>query len=119
VFNGSVWRVVRAGRSVFDGSRGFGRWNSSDPNVRYTAHEADAALAETHFHLSPGQSVFPSRMRHALYELYAQISNTLRFADMLRLVARSVEEAISKGHYQGPLVLQPDTRHRRRRVPWF
>lgn len=91
-FSGAMWRVVRNGRLVTDGSRGGGRWNPASLSVLYGAQEADGALAEMHFHLSRGQSVFPSRMRHDLYELRVATSQTLILADMEQLVRLGVEE---------------------------
>jgi RES domain-containing protein len=81
-FVGTMWRVVRAGRPVPDGSRGSGRWNPTSLSVLYGSQEADGAIAEMHFHLSRGQSVFPSRMRHDLYELKIRTTETLVLADM-------------------------------------
>jgi RES domain-containing protein len=81
-FAGTMWRVVRAGRSVGDGSRGSGRWNPTSLSVLYGAQEADGAIAEMHFHLSRGQSVFPSRMQHLLFELRIRTTGSLVLADM-------------------------------------
>jgi len=81
-FVGTMWRVVRAGRSVLDGSRGSGRWNPASLSVLYGAQEADGAIAEMHFHLNRGQSVFPSRMQHVLYELRIRTTGSLVLADM-------------------------------------
>lgn len=81
-FKGTMWRVVRVGRSVFDGSRGSGRWNPASISVLYGAQVADGAVAEMHFHLNRGQSVFPSRMQHDLFELRIAINNSLILADM-------------------------------------
>jgi len=92
-FDGTIWRVVREGRSVLDGSHGSGRWNPSELSVLYSAREADGAIAEIHFHLSRGQSVFPSRMKHALYELKVITDRTLMLANMADLVALGVDEA--------------------------
>ena len=77
-----MWRVVRAGRSVLDGSRGSGRWNPASLSVLYGAQEADGAVAEIHFHLSRGQPVFPSRMEHDLFELRVRMAGSLVLADM-------------------------------------
>ncbi|MBA3878998.1 MAG: RES domain-containing protein [Sphingobium sp.] len=88
-----MWRVVRQGRDVLDGSRGSGRWNTADMSVLYGAAERDGALAEINFHLSRGQSVFPSRMRHDLFELAAKARQTLVLADMAQLGALGVEES--------------------------
>jgi len=88
-----MWRVVREGRAVFDGSRASGRWNPSQLSVLYGARQADGAVAEIHFHLSQGQSVFPSRIRHVLHELEVATDRTLVLANMSQLVALGVEEA--------------------------
>jgi len=92
-FDGTIWRVVREGRLVLDGSRGSGRWNPADLSVLYSAREADGAIAEIHFHLSRGQSVFPSKMKHRLFELKAITERTLMLANMADLVALGVDEA--------------------------
>jgi len=92
-FSGKVWRVVRKGRSVIDGSRGAGRWNPSNLSVLYCTKEPDGAIAEIYFHLSRGQSVFPSKIRHILYELKIATDRTLFLADMADLVTLGVEEA--------------------------
>jgi RES domain-containing protein len=92
-FDGTVWRVVRNGRSVIDGSRGSGRWNTSDMTVLYGATAADGAVAEIHFHLSRSQPVFPSKMRHDLFELSVTAAQTLILADMQQLTRLGVEES--------------------------
>ena len=81
-FDGPMWRVVSTGRSVFDGSRGAGRWNPSDLSVLYGAQEADGAMAEVYFHITLGQPVFPSRIQHDIFELKAETRETLVFANM-------------------------------------
>jgi len=91
-FEGTSWRVVRQGRSPFDGSRGSGRWNPSDLSVLYTALERDGAMAEIHFHISRSQSVFPSRIRHDICEISTKTEQTLILANMNELVALGVEE---------------------------
>jgi RES domain-containing protein len=93
VYSGPMWRVAREGRAVFDGSRGSGRWNPSHLSVLYGAKEADGAVAEIHFHLSQGQSVFPSRMRHVLHELKVLTDRTLVLANLGQLVALGADEA--------------------------
>lgn len=92
-FEGPMWRVVRTGREVLDGSRGSGRWNTADMSVLYGAAERDGAIAEIHFHLSRGQSVFPSRMRHDVFELSIVARQTLVLADMGQLARLGVEES--------------------------
>ncbi|MEM7170942.1 MAG: RES family NAD+ phosphorylase [Pseudomonadota bacterium] len=92
-FSGRVWRAVRKGRSVIDGSRGSGRWNTREQAVLYGALEADGAIAEMHHHMSLGQSVFPSRLQHSLYELDVVAQNTLTFADLTQLESLGVDPA--------------------------
>jgi RES domain-containing protein len=92
-FEGAMWRVVRTGRSELDGSRGAGRWNTADMSVLYGATEPNGAIAEIHFHLSRGQSVFPSRMTHDLFELTVNASQTLVLADMDQLNKLGVQES--------------------------
>lgn len=91
-FAGPMWRVVREGRDVLDGSRGAGRWNTADMSVLYGAAEADGAIAEIHFHLNRGQSVFPSRMRHQLFELAVSAGQMLVLADLAALVRLGVDD---------------------------
>lgn len=91
-FEGTMWRVVRTGRDVLDGSRGSGRWNTSEMSVLYGAAEADGAISEIHFHLSRGQSVFPSRMTHDLFQLAVKTTETLVLADMDQLRKLGVED---------------------------
>jgi len=88
-----MWRVVRTGRDVVDGSRGSGRWNTSEMSVLYGAAERDGAIAEIDFHLSRGQSVFPSRMRHDLFELAVKTQQTAVFADMEQLKRLGVDDS--------------------------
>jgi RES domain-containing protein len=92
-FEGSMWRVVRKGRDVLDGSRGSGRWNTSEMSVLYGAAIPDGAIAEIHFHLSRGETVFPSRMRHDLFELKVKAQQTLVLADMDQLRRLGVEDS--------------------------
>jgi RES domain-containing protein len=91
-YEDAMWRVVRKGRDVLDGSRGSGRWNTSDMSVLYGAANPDGAVAEIHFHLNRGQSVFPSRMRHDLFELKVTARQTLVLADMDQLRRLGVED---------------------------
>ncbi len=91
-YRGPMWRVVRTGRDVLDGSRGSGRWNTADMSVLYGAAERDGAIAEIAFHLSRGQSVFPSRMRHDVFELAVKAKQALMFADMAQLKRLGVDE---------------------------
>ena len=54
--------------------------------------KADGAIAEMYFHLSRGQSVFPSRMRHSLFELEVRAKRTLVLVDMNDLVSLDVDK---------------------------
>ena len=92
-FDGTMWRVVRTGRDVLDGSRGSGRWNTAEMSVLYGAADRDGAIAEINFHLSRGQSVFPSRMRHDLFELSIRAQQTLVLADMNQLKQLGVDDS--------------------------
>ena len=92
-YAGAMWRVVRTGRDVLDGSRGSGRWNTADMSVLYGAAERDGAIAEIAFHLNRGQSVFPSRMRHDLFELEIRTNWTLVLADLGQLERLGVDRA--------------------------
>ena len=92
-FEGTMWRVVRMGRSVLDGSRGAGRWNPASLTVLYGAQEADGAIAEIHYHLNRGQSVFPSRMQHHLFELRVKTNEMLVLANMSALAGLGVDAA--------------------------
>ncbi len=87
----NVWRVVREGRSPTDGSRGAGRWNPSDLSVLYCSEERDGALSEIHFHLSRGQPVFPSRIRHVVWKLGAELQQSLTLLDVEHLTRLGVE----------------------------
>ena len=62
-------------------------------SVLYGAAERDGAIAEIHFHLSRGQSVFPSRMRHDVFELAVTARNALVLADMEQLWRLGVEDS--------------------------
>ncbi len=80
-FSGTIWRVVNAIRSPIDGSRGSGRWNTDDGQVLYTSLEADGALSEIHFHISRANPIFPSRMKHNLFRLTAELAKVLDLSD--------------------------------------
>jgi len=92
-YDGNMWRVVRQGRDVLDGSRGSGRWNTSEMSVLYGAAIPDGAISEIHFHLNQGQSVFPSRMQHDLFALSVKARQTLMLADMEQLRRLGVEDS--------------------------
>ena len=90
-YESAVWRCVRDGRPPTEGSRGSGRWNPADLSVLYCAEKPEGALAEIHFHLSRGQPVFPSRMRHRLWKLGAELSDALTLLDLDQLLRLGVE----------------------------
>lgn len=92
-FSGPMWRVVRTGRDVLDGSRGSGRWNTSEMSVLYGAAKREGAIAEIYFHLSRGQSVFPSRMRHDVFELTIKMQKALILADVGQLKRLGVDDS--------------------------
>jgi hypothetical protein len=92
-YDGNMWRVVRQGRDVLDGSRGSGRWNTSEMSVLYGAAIPDGAIFEIHFHLNQGQSVFPSRMQHDLFALSVKAQQTLMLAEMQQLRRLGVEDS--------------------------
>jgi RES domain-containing protein len=90
-YDRAVWRVVREGRPPTEGSRGAGRWNPAELSVLYCAEARDGALSEIHFHLSRGQPVFPSRIRHVVWRLGAELQRALTLLDVKRLAALGVE----------------------------
>jgi hypothetical protein len=56
-----------------------------------TTAKRDGALSEIHFHLSRGQPVFPSRIRHVVWRLGAELQRALTLLDVKRLAALGVE----------------------------
>lgn len=90
-FSGTMWRVVNAMRSPIDGSRGSGRWNSDDSQVLYTSLEADGALSEIHFHISRANPIFPSRLKHNLFQLTAELAKVLDLSDPSMLSSLGVD----------------------------
>ena len=92
-FSGTVWRVTREGRSPLDGSRGSGRWNPSNLSVLYAALDPDGAKAEIYHHITLGQPVFPSKIRHVLHELKVTTENTKMFSSLNELAALGVDPA--------------------------
>ncbi len=53
--------------------------------------ESDGAVAELYYHLSRGQSVFPSRMQFRRFEIRVNLSRSLRLADMAALMDLGIE----------------------------
>jgi RES domain-containing protein len=93
LFENTVWRVVREGRDVLQGSAFGGRWDDTTFDVLYTSKVADGAIAEIYFHLSRGQPVIPSKVAYRLYELRVAIQRTLVLADLAALAALGVDTA--------------------------
>ena len=88
---GTVWRVVREGRDVLQGSSYGGRWDDGTFDVLYTSRMADGAIAEIYFHLSRGQPVFPSKVAYRLYEIRVALQRVLNLADLAALAALGVD----------------------------
>src|SRR3546814_11262848 len=109
-----MWRVVRTGLDVLDGSRGSGRWNTSEMSVLYGAAKREGAIAEIYFHLSRGQSVFPSRMRHDVFELTIKMQKALILADEGQLKRLGVDDS----RYRELLYTRTPEIGDRKRVVW-
>ncbi|SUC82729.1 Uncharacterized conserved protein [Pannonibacter phragmitetus] len=81
-FEGTVWRVVRKGRSPVDCARSGGRWDDGTFDVLYTSQQRDGAIAEMYFHLGRGQPVFPSKVEYGVHELDVKLDNALQLVDL-------------------------------------
>lgn len=92
-FEGTVWRVVREGRSPLACARSGGRWDDGTFDVLYTAESQDAAIAEMFFHLSRGQPVFPSLVRYEVHELSVALERALRLVDLAALARLGLDTA--------------------------
>ena len=92
-FDGSVWRVARAGHDVLMCGSAGGRWDDGTFDVLYTSMLADGAIAEMFFHLSRGQPVIPSKVVYHLFELRIAIDRALRLADLKAVGALGVDVA--------------------------
>jgi RES domain-containing protein len=92
-FEDTVWRVVREGRDVLQGSAFGGRWDDTTFDVLYTSKMADGALAEIYFHLSRGQPIIPSKVAYRLYELRVAVQRTLVLADLAAVAELGVDTA--------------------------
>lgn len=86
-FDGTVWRVVREGRSPLICSRAGGRWDDGTFDVLYTSQERDGAIAEMYFHLRRGQPVFPSQVRFGIHELDVSLARALKLVDLAAMAA--------------------------------
>ncbi|MES0066058.1 RES family NAD+ phosphorylase [Mesorhizobium sp. M0074] len=84
-YSGTVWRVVRQGRSLIQCSSSGGRWDDGTFDVLYTSQEREGALSEMRFHLTRGQPVIPSRVRYNLFEIDLALDRTLRLLDLAAL----------------------------------
>lgn len=124
-FSGTIWRVVNSIRSSIDGSRGSGRWNTRKTQVLYCSLEADGALTEIHFQISRANPIFPSRLRHTLFQFDATLKKVLdlteknqlsdlgvdmsRYSEILYSKTQEVGEAVSFLGFEGLIV--PNARH--------
>lgn len=86
-WTGTVWRVALEGRDPRQCSAVGGRWDDRSFEVLYTSTHPEGAKAELYFHLSRGQPVIPSRVRHALHELHVSLDACLRIASLEVLAA--------------------------------
>jgi RES domain-containing protein len=90
-FDGSAWRITRAGRDPIRGSAANGRWSPGGTvEVLYTSIERDGALAEIGFRLAL-EPVWPSRLRHEIHKIKVHTSKTLHFVDVASLAAFGVD----------------------------
>jgi RES domain-containing protein len=92
-FEGTVWRVVREGRSPLICSRAGGRWDDGTFDVLYTSQERDGAIAEMYFHLGRGQPIFPSKVKYGVHELDVSLRRALKLVDLPALSALGLNTA--------------------------
>ncbi|MCZ6676274.1 MAG: RES family NAD+ phosphorylase [Candidatus Poribacteria bacterium] len=90
-FEGEFWRVVHGSRPPIDGSKGAGRWNRRESEVLYCALEKDGAISEIYFHISRGQSVFPSRLTSVVYQMRAWFDKVIDLTDMALLAQLGID----------------------------
>jgi RES domain len=88
---GTIWRVVREGHDVLAPSAAGGRWDDGTFDVLYTSKAADGAAAEVHYHLSRGQPVFPSKIKHHLYRLNLASKKVLLLPDLPTIAKLGVD----------------------------
>jgi RES domain-containing protein len=81
-YAGSVWRIVREGRSPTQCSRSGGRWDDGTFDVLYTSQSRAGAISEMRFHLMRGQPVLPSQVSYRLYEIEVSLDRPLRLLDL-------------------------------------
>jgi RES domain-containing protein len=91
-FQGRVWRAVHERRNPLDPSRAGGRWDLGVVDVLYTSLAAEGAIAEIEYYLNL-QPVFPSKMRHACYEIKVRLSSVIHIESVDELVALGVDRA--------------------------
>ena len=93
VFEGRVWRVTRDGRdpTLFFG--GGNRWDDGTFDVLYTSLAKEGALAEMKFHLSRGQPIIPSKIKHRLHELQVRIEGVVDLTKVGLLASLGVDHA--------------------------
>lgn len=90
-FDGTVWRITRAGREATRGSAANGRWSPGGTvEALYTSLERDGALAEIGYRLSL-EPVWPSRLHHEIHELSVRCERVLQFADVTSLATLGVD----------------------------
>lgn len=90
-FEGSVWRVTRAGRDPLRGSAANGRWSpAGEFEVLYTSLQQAGALAEIGYRLSL-EPIWPSRMQHEVHELEVGLDRALRLVDLSALERLGVD----------------------------
>jgi hypothetical protein len=90
---GTIWRAVREGHDVLAPSAAGGRWDDGTFDVLYTSKAADGAAAEVHYQLSRGQPVFPSKIRHRLYQLMLATKKVLLLPDLNTIARLGVDIA--------------------------
>lgn len=90
-FDGTVWRITRAGREATRGSAANGRWSPGGTvEVLYTSLEREGALAEIGYRLTL-EPVWPSRLNHECHELSAKCEHALEIADVASLTTLGVD----------------------------
>lgn len=81
-FSGTAWRLVRKGYDVMRCSASGGRWDDKSFDVLYTSLEVEGAKSEVFYHLTHQQPVFPSKLKHELYELSIHLECPLKLASL-------------------------------------
>ncbi|SCM72273.1 conserved hypothetical protein [uncultured Pleomorphomonas sp.] len=80
-FEGTVWRVVREGRSPCIGSAAGNRWDTGTFDVLYTSLTKEGAIAEIYYHLVQGQPVFPSKLRYNAHQIDVKLNGIYDLSD--------------------------------------